>query len=122
MADRDPQAEFVNSILPYAVEASQRTGIDPRVIIGQAAVESEWGRHAPGNNLFGIKDPNGTPLATVEFSNGAWIPTVARFAAYASPQDSVSGYADFVNANPRYGALRSAPDMDSQLTALSHSG
>lgn len=118
----DPQSDFVNTLLPYAVDASMRTGIDPRVIVGQAAVESDWGRRAPNNNLFGIKDPNGSPMATMEYQNGAWTPTVARFAGYNSPQDSVMGYADFINQNPRYGAVKSAPDLDSQIKALGGSG
>src|SRR6185312_16825685 len=42
--------EFVNTIMPMAQEASAKTGLDPRLIVAQAALESGWGKSAPGNN------------------------------------------------------------------------
>lgn len=116
---------FIDALMPAAIEASKQTGVDPRLIVGQAAVESGWGQHAPGNNYFGIKShgqPGGNQLATTEYENGQPVRTSASFRAYASPEDSVKGYADFITQNPRYGAMRSAPDLDSQLAALGKSG
>jgi hypothetical protein len=123
-ASVDPTA-FAASIAPQALEASRRTGIDPRLIVAQAAVESEFGKHAPGNNLFGIKstDGSGNNLATTEISSdGRPYQTTGNFMAYASPQDSVSGYADFINANPRYAALKAGGSLENQLAALGKSG
>lgn len=117
--------DFVSSIAPAALEASQRTGVDPRIIVAQAALESGWGKHAPGNNLFGIKShgqDGGNTLATTEVVNGQPVRTNASFRAYASPADSVSGYADFINENPRYAAFKAAQGLDGQIDALGASG
>jgi hypothetical protein len=111
--------------MPLAQEASAKTGVDPRVIIAQAAVESGWGKSAPGGNLFGIKShgqPGGNVLPTSEVVNGQPVQTTDSFRAYASPADSVNDYADFINRNPRYAALKQAPDLESQIAALGASG
>lgn len=118
----DGQQGFVDSLLPAAMKASQATGVDPRIIVAQAAIESGYGKHAPGNNLFGIKGGNGPALATKEVINGQPVNTTARFQQFASPGDSVQGYADFINSNPRYGDLKAAQGLDAQLQALGASG
>ena len=117
--------EFFSSLLPYAVQASQRTGVDPRIILAQAALESGYGKHAPGNNLFGIKShgqAGGQSLATTEVVNGRPVRVTDSFRSYASPGESVAGYADFINSNPRYKPLRTAQGLDAQLQALGQSG
>jgi len=51
----DRQA-FIKSMLPHAQKAAQALGVDPRVLIAQAALETGWGKHfAAPYNLFGIK-------------------------------------------------------------------
>lgn len=65
--------EFIDSLLPAAIEESARTGVDPRIIVAQAAQETGWGKSAPGNNYFGIKShgqAGGNTLATTEYVNG----------------------------------------------------
>ena len=117
--------KFVDTLMPTAMEVSKQTGVDPRIIVAQAAQESGWGAHAPGNNLFGIKShgqPGGNTLATTEYVNGAPVQTTASFRGYESPADSVRGYGDFIMKNPRYGDLRQAQGIDAQLTALGASG
>lgn len=117
--------EFINTVMPLAVDASAKTGVDPRIIVAQAAIESGWGKHAPGNNLFGIKShgqPGGNTLPTTEVVNGQPVRTTDSFRAYASPADSVAGYADFINSNPRYAALKGAQGLDAQVAALGASG
>ena len=56
-----PQA-FVDTMLPHAREAGEATGVPARFILGQAALESGWGKSeirgpngAQSFNLFGIK-------------------------------------------------------------------
>lgn len=117
--------EFVNSIMPMAQEASAKTGLDPRLIVAQAALESGWGKSAPGNNLFGIKShgvPGGNTLATNEVVNGQPVSVRDSFRAYASPADSVKGYADFMTQNPRYEPVRAAQGLEAQVAALGQSG
>lgn len=119
------KAEFVNALLPAAIEESKRTGIDPRIIVAQAAQETGWGRSAPGNNFFGIKSHGkggGQNLTTHEVINGRRVKINDSFRTFASPADSVRGYGDFMLENPRYRPMREAGDLDSQLAALGASG
>lgn len=119
------QEQFVSMLLPAAIEASKETGIDPRIIVAQAAQETGWGKSAPGNNYFGIKShgmPGGNVLATSEHVNGQKVPERASFRAYASPEESVKGYSSFIQTNPRYKPLMQAQSLDAQLAALQASG
>lgn len=113
--------DFIEYIWPHAVAASEATGVDPRIIAGQAAVETGWGEHVVGNNLFGIKGP-GVNALTMEIGANGPYQTQSSFRAYDTPADSVSGYADFINANPRYSAFQNSSDIRGQLTALQRSG
>lgn len=119
------QQSFVAAMMPYAMEASARTGVDPRIIIAQAAQETGWGQHAPNNNFFGIKShgqPGGSELATTEYVNGSPVSTSDSFRGYGSMGESVAGYADFLLENPRYQAMMEAQGLDAQLAALGQSG
>lgn len=117
--------EFVNSLLPAAIEESRRTGVDPRIIVAQAAQETGWGRSAPGNNYFGIKSHGqggGQNLSTEEVIDGKRIRINDSFRQFESPADSVRGYGDFITQNPRYRGMREAQGLDAQLEALQASG
>lgn len=119
------QQEFIDMLMPAAIEASQRTGIDPRIIVAQAAQETGWGRSAPGNNFFGIKSHGqggGRTLNTHEYVDGQRVNTADSFRTFGSPEDSVQGYADFITSNPRYKPLMEARGLDDQLAALQASG
>lgn len=120
----DYRQRFIEQMTPLAVEASRRTGVDPRIIIAQAAVESNYGKAAPGQNYFGIKAPAGTGqnLMTNEFLNGTMQRMSQPFRTYGSMAESVEGYADFINKNPRYAPFRSAKDFEAQLAELQKSG
>lgn len=116
---------FVDTLLPAAIEEGKRTGIDPRIIVAQAAQETGWGKSAPGNNFFGIKShgqDGGNSLMTTEYVNGQPVKMRDSFRAYENPQDSVRGYGDFMLQNPRYKPLREAKGLDEQLSALQASG
>lgn len=117
--------DFVNALLPAAIEEGKRTGIDPRIIVAQAAQETGWGKSAPGNNYFGIKShgqAGGNSMMTTEVINGQPVRVRDSFRGYDSPEASVRGYGDFMLQNPRYQAMRSAQGMDAQLEALQASG
>ncbi|MGK6313732.1 glucosaminidase domain-containing protein [Neorhizobium sp. DT-125] len=119
------QQEFIESILPAAIEEGKRTGVDPRIIVAQAAQETGWGRSAPGNNLFGIKShgqSGGNSLMTTEYVDGRPVKVRDSFRAYENPADSVRGYGDFILQNPRYQKFRTAQGLDEQLAALQASG
>ena len=53
------QSEFINKIVPGALEGFKQHGIIPSLTLAQAALESGWGDAAIGNNVFGIKAGSG---------------------------------------------------------------
>jgi hypothetical protein len=117
--------EFINMMLPYAMEASKISGIDPRIIVAQSALETGYGRSAPGNNYFGIKShgkSGGNNLATTEVINGQPVKINDSFRAYSGPRESALGYADFINSNPRYSGMKTAQGLEAQISALGSSG
>jgi len=125
MAMSPTQQAFVDLLMPHAIQAAARTGVDPRIIIGQAAIETGWGRHAPNNNYFGIKShgqSGGAAMGTTEYVNGQPVRITDSFRQYASPGDSVAGYADFLLQNPRYRSMMAAQGIDAQLQELGRSG
>lgn len=116
---------FIEALMPYAMQQSARTGVDPRIIIAQAAQETGWGKHVPGGNLFGIKShgkAGGKTFATKEVYGGKTVSENASFRQYGSVGDSVAGYGDFLLENPRYAKMRAADGLEAQAAALQASG
>lgn len=112
----DP-ADFVNTLWPHATDAAQKLGIPAHFMLGQAALESGWGkreiRDAQGNNsynLFGIKAGKGWAGAVVEAQTTEYVNGVAQkktepFRAYDSYADAFRDYAGLLKNNPRYASL-----------------
>lgn len=112
-ADFDSQSAFVTELWPHAQRAGQALGIDGRVILAQAALETGWGERVartadgrPSYNLFGIKSHGwGGAVArvpTLEFRDGALQRETADFRAYGSYAEAFDDYARFLTENPRY--------------------
>ena len=105
---------FVQRLLPHAQAASAATGIPARFMLGQAALETGWGRAeiraADGqnsHNLFGIKAGGAwrgrtADVVTTEYINGKPHKQVESFRAYDSYADAFRDYATMLRANPRY--------------------
>jgi hypothetical protein len=111
-------------MLPHALRVSERTGLDPRLVIAQAAQETGWGKSAPNNNFFGIKAPgdSGATMATNEVVNGQTVRINDNFRTYGGMGQSADDYASFLSDNPRYRTMLESPDLESQLAALGKSG
>jgi flagellar protein FlgJ len=104
----------VQRLLPHAQAASASTGIPARFMLGQAALETGWGkaeiRGADGqnsHNLFGIKAGAGwkgktVDIVTTEYANGKPQKQVESFRAYDSYADSFRDYANLLRSNARY--------------------
>jgi flagellar protein FlgJ len=129
------KTNFVQDLWPQAQEAGQLLGVDPRHLIAQAALESNWGRSLPvdshgrcSNNLFGIKAPAGWSGATVtsgtqEFQGGVATDTSAQFKAYATPAQSFQDYVALLRNNPRYSnALNTGSDVKAFAGGLARGG
>lgn len=121
----DYREEFITMMAPHAARVAERTGVDPRIIISQAALESNWGRSAPGGNYFGIKShgkEGGKKLKTKEVGPGGEYETTDSFRQYGGVAESVDDYGNFLMANPRYKEMISSKGLDPQIEALGKSG
>ena len=101
-----PQA-FIAAISPAAVSLMSTSKIPASFTIAEAALESGWGAHCPGFNIFGIKaDPSWHgPIVTEstdEDENGQTVTITANFRAYPSWLASLQDHAQFLLVNPRY--------------------
>lgn len=120
------QNDFLQRMLPHAQEAERSTGVPASFILGQAALESGWGRgeirRADGgtsHNLFGIKATRGwqgevAHARTTEYEGSQPVRQVAKFRSYASYGEAFTDYARMLLNSPRYGdAVRSASNTGS---------
>jgi len=122
------QHDFVKKFLPHAMQTETKTGISAIAILAQAALESGWGKAAPGNMFFGVKDTDGVNgneqlLTTTEYSRRADLkfpqiisvtPIVRNgvkmfrykvkdyFRKYNSPEECFTDHARFFLKNKRY--------------------
>lgn len=108
--------DFITRMAPLARAAGAALGVDPRLIMAHAALESGWGKHQPqsahgaSHNLFGIKARAGQPhavAATLEHRDGAFRPERAAFRAYPDLASAVNDYVA-VLSQPRYATVRNA--------------
>jgi flagellar protein FlgJ len=110
-------ASFIRDMLPHAQEAERRTGVPASFILGQAALESGWGkgeiRNADGSpsfNLFGIKATGGwkgdrAEVMTTEYEAGQPVRQRAAFRSYGSYAEAFTDYARLLKDSPRYGGV-----------------
>lgn len=115
--------EFVKSIWPYARQAASAIGLDPKILVAQAALETGWGhfvaKDADGSsshNLFNIKSngkksADSVDIKTTEYVANTPIKTTASFKKYSSIEHSFKDYVSLIKDNERYGqALANASD------------
>ena len=106
--------QFVREHHAAAKAAEQATGIPANHILGQAALESGWGKHQPkmadgttSHNLFGIKATSSwtgkvAEVTTTEYIGGVARKVTAKFRAYDSYEDAFKDHARLLSKSPRY--------------------
>ena len=127
--------DFVNRIWSHAVDAARSIGVRPQFMVGQAALESGWGKHEIRNadgsgthNLFGVKAGRGwngpsVEKTTTEYVNGVAHKTTAKFRVYASYGEAFKDYAKLIGGNPRYaGVMAQAQDAQGFARGLQQAG
>lgn len=127
--------DFVNRIWSHAVDAARSIGVPPQFMVGQAALESGWGKHEIRNadgsgthNLFGVKAGRGwngpsVEKTTTEYVNGVAHKTTAKFRVYASYGEAFKDYAKLIGGNPRYaGVMAQAQDAQGFARGLQRAG
>jgi flagellar protein FlgJ len=110
-------AEFQARLMPHAQAASRITGIPAQFMLGQAALETGWGKReiraadgTPSHNLFGVKAGGNwkgavVEAVTTEYVNGVPQKSVEKFRAYDSYADAFRDYANLLRGNPRYAGV-----------------
>lgn len=130
-----PQAAFVDRMWPHALAAQRTTGVPAAFVVGQAALESGWGRHeirhADGrsaHNLFGIKATGGwrgrtVDVTTTEYVDGKAVKAVEKFRAYGSYAEAFRDWASLMSTSERYGGvLREAKSPEGFAQGLQRAG
>ena len=121
---------YIDFYYPFAKASEKLTGISAIAQLAQGALESSWGKVAPGNMLFGIKDTDGVNgneqlITTTEYSRSAnakfpniisvtpvirngqkWFKYKIKdyFRKYPTPKESFVDHANFFIKNKRYAA------------------
>jgi peptidoglycan hydrolase FlgJ len=127
--------DFVQKLYPYAEQAAKELGVEPKVLLAQAALETGWGRSVIKNsdgsssfNLFNIKagrswQGDQATVSTLEYDNGVARKERAGFRSYDSYKESFHDYVQFIKNNPRYrNALEHAGNSERYLQELQRAG
>ena len=119
--------QFVATMLPLAKEAAARIGVDPVMLVAQAALETGWGKSimrsqdgGSSHNLFGIKAMGSWKGAearaiTSEFRDGKMVKETADFRSYDSYADSFHDLVSLLQNNSRYKEVINSADNSEQF-------
>lgn len=125
--------QFIERLVPHAQELQDGYGVLPSIILGQAILESNWGKSTLAskyNNLFGIKaygDQKKVSLETKEFVNEEWITIQGDFKMYDSWEQSMDDHTQLfvqgVDWNPAlYEKVITATNYQEAAQALQEAG
>lgn len=127
--------DFVQSLWPKAKEAASVIGLDPKILMAQAALETGWGKFiakdangSSSNNLFNIKAGNNNAYDTVDVKTTEYIADTpikmnASFRKYPSIEQSFNDYISLIKGNERYqNALANAQDPEHYVYELHKAG
>ncbi|MFT4925599.1 MAG: flagellar protein FlgJ [Phenylobacterium sp.] len=131
----DSPQSFIESLLPHARKVAAAKGMEPLMLIAQAALETGWGKKvikksdgSSSHNLFGIKadsrwQGDKAKVQTLEFKDGVAKKENAFFRAYNSVEESVKDYMNFVSSDDRYKeAMNNVKDPSKYFNALQSAG
>lgn len=127
--------DFMQQLRPHALQAAQALGVDPNLLLAQAALETGWGQAVIKNgqgessfNLFNIKADKSwqgkqAKTLTLEFDGGVAKKEMAGFRSYPSFKASFDDYVSFIKSNPRYSeALKKAANPVYYIQELQQAG
>jgi flagellum-specific peptidoglycan hydrolase FlgJ len=97
MSLTQPQLAFLKLAAEAGVKCEKETGLPAMLSVVQACIESAWGKSAPGNNCFGIKNTDrwagSQYVVTKEFINGTWKTLNLEFETYPTLTDCFNDHA-----------------------------
>lgn len=127
-------ADFIRGLWQMAKQHAGELGVQPAVLLAQAALETGWGKHViqddsgqSSHNLFNIKaggsNHAATQVASLEYQNGQMQSVQSGFRTYDSYADSFADYVQLVKNNPRYQvALQQSAEPHAYMRALAKAG
>ena len=131
----DSATDFIKDLMPAAVKVASKIGLDPKLLVAQAALETGWGKFImhdesgkPSFNLFGIKggkewSGERVNIDSLEVENGTFVKRKDDFRMYENFEKSFEDYADFLKTSPRYqSALELVKDAKQFVESLQESG
>ncbi len=126
--------QFVAQLTPYAKSAAQVLGVEPSLLIAQAALETGWGKkvindsQGSSHNLFNIKADrswkgDSVTKQTLEYHGQIPVNEMAAFRSYESFEQSFNDYVSFLQRNPRYKtALTESQDSNEFIKGIHQAG
>jgi len=106
--------DFITHLWHSAKAASTILGADPKLLLAQAALETNWGKHiidhlngASSHNLFNIKADTSwqkerVSKEAVEYKDGFLVKENSKFRSYGSYEESFHDFIHFLQNNDRY--------------------
>lgn len=127
--------DFVKAVWPGAIASAKKLGVDPKMLVAQAALETGWGKSiiqshdgSSTHNLFNIKadkhqKDGHVAIPTIEYSNGVAVRRQENFKKYDSLSDSFSDYVGLLTQNDRYAkAINQASNPKHYIRSLQEGG
>ena len=128
------QVAFVERMWPHAMAAQKKSGIPAAYVVGQAALESGWGRRDirdadgnPSHNLFGIKATGGwqgrtVAVMTTEYVDGQPQKVVEQFRRYDSYEEAFTDWSRLMTRSTRYASVLKASTAADFARGLEQAG
>lgn len=110
----DTREDYIKMAKPIAVSVANEYNLFPSVVLGQSALESNFGKSELSlkyNNYFGIKaknDDKKEEMMTSEFVDGKEIRVKQPFREYNSMKESFKDYGKLISTAPRYKRVMSS--------------
>lgn len=125
-------AQFVEALLPFSKKAGKELGIDPKLILAQAAHETNWGRNIPKHkdgsssfNLFGLKGSaqgKSVKLRTKEFKGDKSYRLSANFRAYEGYLECFTDYVRILSMDRYQRKIQHAKSVHEVATGIQRAG
>ena len=121
------QLDFINEIKNGAIEAYEKYGVLPSLTLAQAILETGWGQHRIGNNIFGIKaGSNWTGKVqncrtSEQNSDGSYYTVYSDFRDYDSVEDSIIDHAELLTMD-RYKPVLASTNYQEACTRVRECG
>lgn len=124
--------DFVKSIWPYAKQASTMLGLDPKILMAQAVLETGWGKFiakdadgSSSHNIFNIKSnrpDQAVKIKTTEYITDTPVSMMASFKKYSSVAASFDDYISLLQGDRYKAALANTSDPEHYIDALHRAG